>query len=865
MQIHRLEFGALGPFAGEHAIDFDALGGSSLFLIDGPTGAGKSTVIDAIVFALYGSVAGEASDRQRLRSDFAAPDAASFAELDFSTAFGRYRVRRTPEYERAKRRGSGTTTATSTVSLMRSTGSEGWEPVSSRHGEVDAEITRLVGLTRAQFLQTVVLPQGEFAAFLSAESKDRLAVLERIFATDLYSRIEQALDDRRRAAQATREDADATLAQRLRHVTSRLPDADREQAGIDGASLVAFDGLAALVDRVRARQADDETRVDVGHGRVAGLTGRVRVLEDRARAEERCTLTRADLDQSRGAAEGARRGLERHAELLRGLGAQADDPQAARSMVDRALGSLDAAVQAEGRLDSDRAAVLAQQREVARADDRIRGLEAERGDALPARLLALTEVLEARAGEAEQAALAASSAEEAVFRDRLDGMAAELAADLADGRACPVCGSRVHPDPARHEGRPVTAADLADAARERNQAERRRQQAEVDRTTLAAVSLPRPGRAAAADGASGDRPVPTLTSRQVQAELGALRTRAGEIADELEAARQTRAEAASALAALQAALTEHRSLVAAAVGQHDTVAERVAVLRTLHSALDAVIEAGDAVVAAEARAAEAARELGDLVAAAPDGGVPGGDGDLAELAAQLEAATEELRAATSRRDATVSLIADLDDRVADAQAAQRAREACWEDTADIIWLANVAKGSTGNRLSQPLSAYVVQTMFDEILEAANRRLRSMLDGRFELRSTEERTGRRLLGLGLGLEVLDLRTETVRRTSTLSGGETFCASLALALGLADTVRANAGGIEIGILLIDEGFGSLDGERLDEVMAELLRLRADGRTVGVISHVTEMKRSIMERIDVQPLDARRGSTLGVSWMA
>jgi exonuclease SbcC len=139
----------------------------------------------------------------------------------------------------------------------------------------------------------------------------------------------------------------------------------------------------------------------------------------------------------------------------------------------------------------------------------------------------------------------------------------------------------------------------------------------------------------------------------------------------------------------------------------------------------------------------------------------------------------------------------------------------------------------------------------------------MLDGRFELQSTEGRTSRRLMGLGLGLEVLDLRTDTVRRTSTLSGGETFCASLALALGLADTVRAHAGGLEIGMLLIDEGFGSLDGERLDEVMAELLRLRADGRTVGVISHVAEMKRSIPERIDVRPLGARLGSTLDVSW--
>ena len=177
MHINRLSFGALGPFPAAHTIEFDALGGSALFLIDGPTGAGKSTVIDAIVFALYGDVAGNGSDRQRLRSAFATPADESFAELVFTTSAGRYRVHRTPEYERAKVRGTGTTRAASTVRLERATGPDAWEPVSSRQGEADAEIARLVGLNRVQFLQTVVLPQGEFATFLAAESKDRLAVL----------------------------------------------------------------------------------------------------------------------------------------------------------------------------------------------------------------------------------------------------------------------------------------------------------------------------------------------------------------------------------------------------------------------------------------------------------------------------------------------------------------------------------------------------------------------------------------------------------------------------------------------------------------------------------------------------------------
>ena len=153
-------------------------------------------------------------------------------------------------------------------------------------------------------------------------------------------------------------------------------------------------------------------------------------------------------------------------------------------------------------------------------------------------------------------------------------------------------------------------------------------------------------------------------------------------------------------------------------------------------------------------------------------------------------------------------------------------------------------------------------MFDEVLDAANARLSGMLEGRFALVDTEQAQGRERIK-GLGIEIMDRFTDSVRRADTLSGGETFCAALALALGLADTVRAHAGGIDIGMLFVDEGFGSLDPDRLDDVMAELMR--ADGRKVGVISHVSEMKRSILERISVRSVGPGAGSTLTVTWMA
>src|SRR5690606_18641865 len=194
MHLHSLTFQAIGPFAGLHHVDLAALGASGIYLLDGPTGAGKSTVIDAIVFALYGKVASEAASDDRLRSAFAAPDVESFVDLVLEVPSGVYRVRRTPEYRRPKKRGTGTTTQQASVRLVRLAGVPSpdvfagvdcppGELLSARLDEAGDEIRRIVGLDRRQLVQTVVLPQGEFATFLRAKPEDRAVLLQKVFGT----------------------------------------------------------------------------------------------------------------------------------------------------------------------------------------------------------------------------------------------------------------------------------------------------------------------------------------------------------------------------------------------------------------------------------------------------------------------------------------------------------------------------------------------------------------------------------------------------------------------------------------------------------------------------------------------------------
>ena len=214
MRIHSLTMTGIGPYAGQERIDFDAVGASGRFLLTGPTGSGKTTIIDAIVFALYGDVADSAdSSKERIRSTLVGPRTESVIELVFSTGAGVYRVRRTPTYERAKRRGQGTTTQNGTVKLwhLAEVGGEPLDEPVTRVGDADAEIARAVGLSREQFTQTVVLPQGKFARFLRADSSERQHLLKDVFGTGIYDAIQDALVQASREGDRRVEQAKADL------------------------------------------------------------------------------------------------------------------------------------------------------------------------------------------------------------------------------------------------------------------------------------------------------------------------------------------------------------------------------------------------------------------------------------------------------------------------------------------------------------------------------------------------------------------------------------------------------------------------------------------------------------------------------
>jgi exonuclease SbcC len=499
-------------------------------------------------------------------------------------------------------------------------------------------------------------------------------------------------------------------------------------------------------------------------------------------------------------------------------------------------------------------------------------------------------------------------AHQQAMESRLNGMAAELAATLSDGAPCPVCGSPGHPAPARAAAGAVTQQAVGQARARRDAAEQDRARLTDQRDTLAREA------AAARAVAAGGTPAGLAAEAGVltgelarceravaeaavtQAELGKRRDEQQRVEREQLAAAAQAAARREQAAQAESTLGQLQEQVASAAQGHQSVSARQAALSRAAQAdraLGRTLDQLEAALAAAARAqdrasAEAAargfREPGEASAAllteagqaALDDQVAAWTARLSGLQSAVSAAdlagldpqrAEEVHAAArgagqalaraqeaehevrAARDATQGKLARLQQRLGDVQDAQEASDQLQEDTSAVIRLAGLAKGMDGHR-RMALTTYVLRQWFGQVVAAANIRLGAMSAGRYELRRTDE-GGARRERTGLTLAVIDRHTGAERSPRSLSGGETFYTSLALALGLADVVKAEAGGVDLDTLFIDEGFGTLDAETLDQVMAVIDELRDRGRAVGIVSHVADLKDRVAERLEVRRL--------------
>lgn len=1000
MEIIKLEFQGIGPFTDHHVVDFRQLGEGGLFLLEGPTGSGKTTILDAIAFALYGDVSGVDSSKGRIVSTMLDPSREPFVDLVIDSSRGLLRVRRTPDFERAKLRGDGTTTTRATVKLWKLASPEDTvgAPVSTNIAEASRELQQAIGLTKAQFTQTVLLPQGHFATFLRAKPEDRRDVLQDIFGTEFYERFAQKLA----SLAAAHRKQEELVSRSVYEVASNFcqvawyddaavaSEPIPEQVAFDAArDSMDFDALldaaherSGVLDGqlVRARHVAEAARARHAEAadKLRELESRNKLIEEFAKLKHRLDQLqerRAEVDQDQvrlGAAERAehvRRPIsnlkEAHRELAEArqqrdaalvgarVGNDADlvdgDPTAdmllAHEQSTRVeAGLLDRLVETEQNLAVRQASVAELRRalreERLRIDEGLQQVVATRAEASAlavdlnvceatastlasaveklaeatrrrdaARQVALlsSRLVEERA--AESAARSELQAAEALHaRDRgawLDSLAGELAAELIDGEPCAVCGSADHPAPAvksegfvgreqvqaRAEAKDA-AAVLADQTRARSDrvADQLSDQLKLaDGLNLAEAS-------AAYAIADQERAV----AEQARRDALTLRQRIETITNTADATERELREAGVALAATTGTLEETERQLAFDQSEVDTQSHgyksisarrdaliRRAELATRLAVLFKAIETGEAnatrreeelnavlsergfagadeaeksmlsdsersrlqsVLAshreevAAVTAQLASERYADLDGAEPVDLVPAQNAELESDKAQQDA----LRVSGLAEGAVKSSTLALGDLTARVEALKQLKE----KAGPILRLANLANAGEGNLQQVTLPTYVLLRRFEEVVDLANVRLESMTGGRYELRRTDEKEGRSRK-LGLGLEVVDHQArDSARDPKTLSGGETFISSLALALGLADAVTSEAGGIELHTLFVDEGFGSLDPDTLDAVMTQLSALREGGRSVGVVSHVAEMKQRIADRITITP---------------
>ena len=1039
MRILRLTMDAVGPFPGHEVIDFEAFSDAGRFLLSGPTGAGKSTIIDAIVFALYGKVSGgrDSSD-SRIRSRYASEQAKTEVELIFSTSSGNYKVRRQPAYERVKKNGKGVTKQNAKAWLFKLDEQlrEVSEPL-TKTSDVGTEITRIVGLSREQFTQTVVLPQGKFAQFLRSTSKDRQDLLQELFGTAIFEDLQLDLVERARKVKKNQEALDATLRANLGVLASLLDDSPQLS---QAQSLVyepvpevdcEFDPLETAWDSrfkpltpwLEHNQRCANLEVSALREQEDKLRSQFASQRDLAARQERYLALTKEHEQlvAQGPAQRQRLAQIQALQALSDLKPwheQLKQAQAQQAVAQRQLSQAvaqveqlepDERVQAvlqpgdyQGaqalsvQLTAKVAALNPQVELEAGLAGRRRDLQTktqahesanaklaqgrERENQLPLQIASKQELLEQLNEQAatlpaaqlaqEQAAqaLKLANAHEQLVKDQqqalklqqlvalelkqasqrhkhmleqwLSQSALNLAQNLVDGAPCPVCGATEHPAPATQGGENITQEQLDQALEEVNKVQDELSQASERVTKLAAQLEAQPCQLSPAQAREQlqEAKAALAAAQQASEQASGCKAQIAKLNAQLEALRADNQAAQARLAGdakeIQL-LGEKIDADAASLSCEgfESVAAKVEYLSQLANALEQLAnaaqeldqckkraqQAADSFAAQWAQASDSFADLDSAKAAGPAPTDPDeteptqaeptqdtsatnaqdGYAQACQAFAGLDLAALKAASASYEKSLSINQAAlaelegieltppPLEQTQAQLEQAQTKTQACqtyastWQafagqvnaqlaklnellarrskasdKDAQLLALASAANGDNQARLT--LSAWVLQAHFRQVLVFANERLGVIGAGRYELINVDSEEDTRQQKQGLGLAVVDHLSGTTRSPRTLSGGESFYVSLALALALADVVATQNGGIEMNTLFIDEGFGSLDEGTLAEVMDVLGALHSGGRVVGIVSHVSELKRAIPAAVEVRPL-LGGGSTL------
>ena len=1062
MIFHRLEFEAFMAYPKREVIDFDALNEAGIFLLNGPTGSGKTTVLDAICYALYGMPSSE-RDTGSLYSTHVPPgEIKPHIFLELSIQNRRLRIDRTPAYRRLITRGKnkGTPTLENPQALVSELipgrdpqDEQSWCKAAEGMADSADYLTKLIGVNREQFLKVMLLPQGQFADFLKARSKDRIPLLKQLFPVDTYEQVMNRLREKEqiseRAVQDIKHALDRTLEQTVTTYTKLCERLSRSGTDLDDNKNIvdaqerevseAHTKLDLATDLETARhdfegwftehlhavrqqeQQDEHALTDLKHKReklAAQQQDIAQRIQDWAEyeklqsawvrhesQEEEHKKQCRTLSNSRAAApveaelERSRRDEERrmhaaeHAQdtlniarssasqALEALGDCTEHLEASLYRIDTAqdlqrvlnqapsvMAQLRVYQHDEQALEEAKAALTALKRDSEKAQRMVDGiakrelqsqqklsdiskqlsslhnveqeytraqLALEAAKKTQQEVAVHTEKLEQartahdRAVQAyeiiQRASITASEEYTRLQKRRLEQVAFTLAEELDEGQPCMVCGSREHPQPAQPSVSGITLVDQSEIDAAEKCAHREQQKASAAATSVAQTQtvLDQLKEFHIPDSQEAQRQVTEVQNIYNQAQEALKHKREAQHQQEKEtlelqkiSEEQTRARTSLTQLQTQQA-SEQQTLkklekklcqVVATISFADRVRMLESYVEQAHRAVDASRRLDDATISAAESAHQAQQSLERSVfetfeavqqavltevqqqhleqaisayreehatlQASLDrpamrtvatliehGQKAPSQEELTRIRQERDNVEQQYETLMTREGIRTNGIETLESLLQDYQEQQGESAHAVEQANLYAGLASIARGDNPDKNHQiDLVSYVLGGEFEQVLQVASEHLQRMSDNRYRLVLSDKREKRARIGGGLSISVEDNWNNDQREVNSLSGGESFLASLSLALGLAEVVQARNGGIEIETLFIDEGFGTLDAQTLELVMETLENIRENGRVIGLISHVEDMKERISAQVSIEK--RQNGSTLRVN---
>ena len=903
-----LKMSAFGPYAGETVIPMQELGTRGLYLITGNTGAGKTTIFDAICYVLFGKASGDQKEKRDLRSKYAAPDMPTEVELLFMHNNKEYRVVRNPEYERPSKRGGGFVKQAAGACLYMPDGS-----TVTKSDDVTAVIETLLGINREQFLQIVMIAQGDFKKLLIADTTQRQNILRNLFKTSFYQQLQSSLDDSKKGISDIVKNGRESINQYISDIC--VDENDVLALEVDKAKKgeLITDDILELLEKLISQDKDLKEKTDKDFERVnkelerinacigaAETANRAKETIDRAEASLCEVIPREKYLKARF--EETKNQLKKKDELTKQI-AELDADLDRCSQIEK-LNSEIRSVERE--LSQNSANLLKKDEEKAAAETKLKQLVTESDsvkevDVSIEKLKNEFEKIKSTKEELDELADAYNNyvketvllkkAQETYAKDNADylelkhisdvkeqafrdGQAGILAAELADGQKCPVCGSTSHPEKAIMTPEIPSEEELKMSKINAEKAQEKATESSKRAGSIkTSVELKEDGLKKKANRLLSMDVIEEL-DEQIASKKESVVLKENEIIEEIESV-QAKAERKKQLEILiPKTETRIKTIIADISGIKEKQSGMQAIISEKNDQISAL--KNKLSIATKAEAEEKKKVLENRANTLQDN-YNRADEELKEvsknivsLKAEIESSKKTLKGAKiidieteknnkeineHQQSEIINILKAVDSRIDRNESifnhVKIKSEKIAETEKQLQWVAALADTANGNIKGKErvkLETYIQTTYFERIISRANLRFMEMSGGQYELKRQSVSLDGRIKS-GLELEIIDHYNGTERSVKTLSGGESFMASLSLALGLSDEVQSSAGGIQIDTMFVDEGFGSLDTDSLNQAYKALAGLTEGNRLVGIISHVAELKDKIDNQIIVK----------------